>query len=622
MKRNYYGYMYTIAYLMLLRIILHITVGISVFNFGILFDLILMMFWVGAIAYLIRSNKWRKAFYIFVIVVSTAFAIGDSIYFDYFGIISARSSFAGLTLLTSGQTLEEYHIQIPLIGWLTAPVLIFTSYLIISNKKRDKFVFKDFGILSLVFVVQVALFLYWGSYDFETKIDYYRSDAYLFETMHNRVDFSEKYGYYNYHILDFTRIRKKTTYEADVEIINEYFDKQTAHQPNDMSDMYDGYNVVTILAESLDTRFIHPDLTPNLYMMKENGYTFDNYFVPVFQQGATCNSEFMSFTGLYSITTNDFSSNVCDNYSENSYQYALPNQLKEDGYETYYFHSGYEWFYNRNNMIPSYGFETVKFQEDIYDMVEAETDLVCEFNEDMEACKEYFQERYDRDMMQFMDEYVDYSNPFYINLLTYSGHGAYNQTDFDKYLPIIEEVYDIDDYEYDLINYYEKMIELDHLIGDMITELDNQGVLDNTLIVVYPDHYPYMLDHDIYEEFINIEITDKEVHRQDLIMYNPNMTPQTISTPGSTVDITPTILNMVNSDGEFKYFMGTDLFSTDENYVIFSDLTITDGVTFLDINEQVIGDTYNKELFDMMLEEEIEALDTVKLILKRDYFKE
>ena len=44
----------------------------------------------------------------------------------------------------------------------------------------------------------------------------------------------------------------------------------------------------------------------------ENGYSFDNYYTPVFQQGATCNSEYMSLTGLQAITTNDWSNNVCE----------------------------------------------------------------------------------------------------------------------------------------------------------------------------------------------------------------------------------------------------------------------------------------------------------------------
>ena len=40
-------------------------------------------------------------------------------------------------------------------------------------------------------------------------------------------------------------------------------------------------------------------------------------------------------------------------------------------------------------------------------------------------------ERYDTDMMYFVEEFVSFDEPFYMNFLTYSGHGAYNQTDFN-----------------------------------------------------------------------------------------------------------------------------------------------------------------------------------------------
>ena len=223
MKRSYYGYGYVIAYLILLRVILNITVNISVFNFGILFDVVLMMFWVGALAYLMKKHLSQKIYYIFVVIVSSIFTIGDSLYYDYFGIISSRASFAGLKFLTEGQTLE-YDISIPLVAYLITPILIGVIYLIITNKKKDVFVLKDFVILSSFFVVQVGIFIYWGSHEFDTRMEYYRSDAYLFESMHDRIDFSEKYGYFNYHLLDLTRVRESLDVEEAKEEIDVYFE--------------------------------------------------------------------------------------------------------------------------------------------------------------------------------------------------------------------------------------------------------------------------------------------------------------------------------------------------------------------------------------------------------------
>lgn len=602
MKRKYTSYLYVIAYLLLLRGVLFFTVEMGLLNMGILYDIILIMFWVGFFAYFMRTVKAQKIFYIVTVVVASIFTVGDSLYYDEFGILVSKTSASGLKFLSEGQA-SEYALAIPPVGYFVLPILILVIYLIISNKKRDVFYLKDLGILSFIFIMQIGIFIYWGSYDFDSRLDYYRSDMYLFQTKYDRILFSEEYGYYNYHLLDLLAVKQSFDYDQSVETIDDFFAAKEEHTTNDQSDIFNGYNLVTIMAESLDTRFISEELTPNLYSIMESSYTFEHYYTPVFQQGATGNSEFMTLTGLQAIDGTDENNNIVDVYHENVFPYALPNQLKGIGYNTYYFHSGYEWFYSRNVMIPNYGFETVKFQEDIYALGYDD-----------------FEERYDTDMNIFLDTYVDYSEPFYMNLLTYSGHGAYNQTDFDMYLDTVNAAYPNNDFDYEIINYMEKLVELDLFVGDVIDTLDSEGVLDETVIVIYPDHFPYMLDRDIYEEFMGISITDKEIHHQDIMIYNPNITPERFNLTGSTVDIAPTLLNMFDSNLEFRYFMGTDLFSTATNYVLFRDLTITDGTTYLDLEENYVGDIVNHVIFETALEKEIEAVEVQKLILYTDYF--
>jgi phosphoglycerol transferase MdoB-like AlkP superfamily enzyme len=591
--------------MMILRLILNITTGISVLRMGLLFDFVLILFWVGAIGYFIRSFIGQKIYYIVVAIISSVLVIGDSVYYDYFGIISSKTSLAGISFLTEGQTLE-YDISIPLVAYLITPLLVLVIVLIVKNKKKDVYYKKDFGILSLVFVGQILLFLIWGNMSFETRLDYYRSDAYLFETMHDRALFSEKYGYYNYHLLDISRFHWPVDEDEQMDIVDAFFEDKEDHVTNDMTGLYEDYNVVTILAESMDTRFISEALTPNLYMMLEEGYSFDNYFTPVFQQGATCNSEYMSISGLEAITTNDWSNNVCDAYATNVTPYSMAQQLRDNDYDTYYFHSGYEWFYNRNVMIPNYGFETVKFQEDMYDLGYDESTFV---------------DRYDTDMIHFVDEFVDLQSRFYINFLTYSGHGAYNQEDFDVYLDQVNEAYPDNDFDYELINYMEKMVELDTFVGLLLSRLETAGVLDQTLIAIYPDHDPYMLDHDLYTEFIGMDYSDFNVHRQSLILYNSTMTSDVIHKTGSTVDIAPTILNLVYSDAEFGYFMGQDLFSEEDNYAVFSDYSITDGIHYYRLEYDTNETTLQVHEIDYILEEKINVLEIQKMILYLDYFK-
>jgi phosphoglycerol transferase MdoB-like AlkP superfamily enzyme len=129
------------------------------------------------------------------------------------------------------------------------------------------------------------------------------------------------------------------------------------------------------------------------------------------------------------------------------------------------------------------------------------------------------------------------------------------------------------------------------------------------------------MNYETYENYIGVQDDFHEVMRQDLIIYATNMTTgEVISTPGSTVDITPTILNLINSDSEFGYFIGQDLLSGNANYILFADLTISDGSNILYLDETYNGNASNLSILETALEERITALEIQKKLLTCDYF--
>ncbi|MEC9484244.1 MAG: sulfatase-like hydrolase/transferase [Candidatus Izemoplasma sp.] len=602
-KSNYKMLLIIIGYLFFLRGILMITTGMSIFHLGVIFDLVLVTFWIGAIGFFIRSLTGQKIFYITVILIATVFVISDSIYYDYFDTISAVKSLDGLKWLKEGTTLE-YNIQIPLVTVYVIPVFIgLIVYIIKKMQQPDHYRLNHLAIISIIFVIQIGLYLSWTTGEYENRLEYYQSDAYLFASMHDRVLYSEKYGYYHYHLLDITKLNPDVDAIDVMDEAEDYFDSRD-HHLNEYSDQYNGYNLITILGESLDTRFIDPTLTPNLYKMYSEGMRFDNYYTPVFQQGATCNSEYMSLVGLSAINTNDWSNNICDTYSTNAFPYSLPNQLQTIGYDTYYFHSGHEWFYNRSTIIPHYGFETVKFQEDLY------RDGYNDFNE-----------HFDSQMTYFFDEYVSYDNPFHINLLTYSGHGAYNQEAFNIHLDQLNQAYPNTTFDSQVENYMLKLIETDKMIGDIMNLLESKGELDNTLFAVFPDHYPYMMEEETYQSFLDLEEDSKEIHHQTLLIYATGMQGETFDVTGSTIDIPPTLLNLLDSSLNFNYFMGHDLLSVNNNYVLFNDLSITDGKNVLYLDGTYIGDISQKDHLETVLAEKIKLFEIQQGLLNIDYFK-
>jgi phosphoglycerol transferase MdoB-like AlkP superfamily enzyme len=590
-------------YLMLIRVVLNITTGISMFNFGFLFDMIVMIFIVGFFGNIIIHKASQKTYYIIVIIFFSVILFADVVYTGYFDMLTSKSNLFGIKRLGEGNT-TEYDLKLSFDIYVSMVFALLASYFIITNKKLDVFYKKDFKILFLSFIVIVVVFLIGGNHNFETKTDYYKSDVYLYETMHDSSLFSEKYGYFNYHILDLFRGSSKINEEESYDSINAYFDEKEKHVTNDYSDLYAGYNIINIVGETLETRFIDPVLTPNLYMMLNDGYSFDNFYTPVYQQGATCNTEFMSLTSINAVRSNHTINNVCDSYFDNTYTYALPNQLESIGYSTYYFHSGYEWFYRRDEINPNFGFSISKFQEDLFELGYSE-----------------FHDRLDSEMIYFLDEFVDFDELFYIDLLTYSGHGAYNQEEFNVHSDRVEEAYPGIELDSEIVNYMEKLVELDNMIGLVIDELTLHGQMDNTLFVIYPDHYPYMFDQEMYSEYIGIKEGSPEIMKQELIMYATNMTGEVISMTGSTIDIAPSILNLIDSSLNFKYYNGIDLFSNMDNYVLFSDLTITDGENYYNFNEEYSGLASEEAVLDSILEEKLEQLELQKQLLIIDYFK-
>lgn len=589
-----------LLYIIILRVSLNLTIGIQIFSLGMLLDIGIIMFFVMIISSLFKKNRNQKIFYIIIMMLLTVITVGDIMFYRYFKVLLSVTNIHSVKWLRA-ENGGDYSLSIPSLWIYLSSIIVVLGYYIIKKKEIDRFNGRILSGFLVSLVVSIVLIISWSFTPPVDSLDYYDSDAYLYDSMYDKKEFSDKYGYFNYHIIDLLKQNKSD--ENDYDNIDEFFDQRPEHQINNYSDTYNGYNVITILAETLDTRFIDPILTPNLYQMSTEGMSFDNYYTTVFQNGATCNSEYMSITGLNAVSTDELSINACDQFTENTYTYSLPNQLENIGYETYYFHSGYYWLYDRDEMIPSFGFDNYKFMNDI-----------------MADGHPQFNDRLDTDMMLFFEEYVeDYDNPFYINLLTYSMHGAYDQTDYLDHNDQVNNAHP-EELNPEIRVYMQKLVEFDNLLGEIMAKLEAEGQLDNTLFAIYPDHYPYMMDYDFYLDYHDLD-SDYELKRQELIIYATNMTPTVINTVGSTEDVTPTILNLLNSNSNFKYLTGNDLLSNIANYTLFNDHTVTDGENYLNINGTYSGDPSQMALLQSALLSEITITEMNRKIQHIDYFK-
>ncbi len=608
MKRSLNMMSVVLVYLFAMRIVLRFTVPVSLVPKGLFFDTMFMGAICLFVALALRPTWLQKTVYSGMVLFWTLFVAIDGVYHTYFETLTAKVNLQGLTLMSTDLA-GEYDLSIPA-GYVVLLLCALSVIVFIIRQKRpDRMLGRD--VITFLVLAAGPLFVFTGfRAEEEPTLEYYQSDTFLYRSMHDRVALAEQYGYFTYHLGDLFRVPGRIDEKEAMDSLDALF-KERSHTPNAFSGIFAGANLVVITVESLDSRFIDEDITPTLYTMFENGIRFDNFFVPVFQQGATCNSEFMAVTGLYGINSNDYSNNVCHAYKDHLFPYALPAQLSSEdaGYDTYYFHAGYRWFYHRETLIPNYGFSTAKFIEDV-----------------VEAGHEDFNERFDTDLVHFLD-FVDFETdvPFYLHFLTYGLHGAYNQTDYAHHDDRIQSAPGYEDIDESIRVYMQKMIEFDIFLDLLVERLQDEGRYEDTLIVIHTDHYPFMLDRDVYADFLDIDFKSIERFRQSLILFHPGHAEQEGGSRhpqvGATLDLAPTLLNLIHPHGDFTYFLGNDLFSVDEGAAFLHDFTVTDGKNTHSLLEGFVGDEAFKaelqrrhvEFIDMYLRQ-VELLET-------DYFR-
>ena len=102
---------------------------------------------------------------------------------------------------------------------------------------------------------------------------------------------------------------------------------------------------------------------------------------------------------------------------------------------------------------------------------------------------------------------------------------------------------------------------LDFCIKNLIDELNDLGVLENTYVIITADHGTQFLEHGRIENAI--ELYQELVHIPLFIM-GPDIPCKVIERPVSHIDVSPTILDLLNIDKP-KSFLGKNLLSNDTN---------------------------------------------------------
>ena len=365
-------------------------------------------------------------------------------------------------------------------------------------------------------------------------------DSYVFDATDDNISFED-----TNRTFDDTLWEKLIEEETDTSLnnINNYLINNTITDYNDHTGMFEGKNLIVIMMESVNEIFINPDLYPNFYKMYSEGISFTNNYSPR-NSCATGNNEFSAMTGLYSIQ-NNCTANI---YRDNTYSTAIFNLFNNAGYKTSSMHDYTEYYYYRNTIHTNMGSGRYYGVQDLG---------IPYFNE-------YKNWASDEDFMDVAMDITlsDTTEPFMLWLTTVSSHQPYNQSSVegDKYLSITEGT----DYPDDLRRYMSKLKTLDNALGILLDRLESAGILDDTVIVLFGDHYPYGLKDTTINQVLDYDLNDYEREKTPLVIYNSEIEPEVVDKYTSYVNLTPTIANLFGINYDPRLYMGSDVF--DENY--------------------------------------------------------
>lgn len=458
-----------------------------------------------------------------------------------------------------------------------------------------------------------------------TLISY--SDMDLYTHMYNSQEALKKFGLLTYTQRDFFSLFRTNplSEKAYKVLIDDYIGKRDDHNdgPYDFASEFEGKNFILIMAESLDTYAINETLTPNLYSLKTNYAYFENWYSPLYYR-STADSEFLVQTSMF--PDKDVTLSM-DAYMNNTFPNTLPKLFKDVGYNTYSFHNYFDYFYPRGNFhLNTLGYEQFWGSEEL--------GITSGFDPDEVIFDHVWQSDYDL-MQAAVPKFINDDDPFFVNMLTVSGHFQYSENHemakpeyvaaVQDYLDNLEEPVEYND---EILYYLAVQMELDKAIGYLIDELENAEKMDDTVIMIFGDHYAYGIDKEAiwaYDDGHKTDGDDMDIHNVPMMIISDSTSLRGVREEYiSTIDVIPTISNLFGLSPNYQQIFGHDALNTDRNIVRFADgsfvckdfrydsLSENYTITDPDVSEFTLYTLNNKFINDYMY-------DT--LILEYDFYK-
>ena len=392
----------------------------------------------------------------------------------------------------------------------------------------------------------------------------------------------------------------------------EYMQSIPPTNRNEYTGMFEGYNLIYLTAEGFSPYAVDEELTPTLYKLVNSGFVFENYYVPLWQT-STSDGEYVNCTGL--IPDQQFSMRRSQ---DNAMPFSLPAFFASEGVNSYAFHNNSLSYYERNFTHPNLGYNFMAAK--LGDLDEATWG-----GQVFEMDNARYWPASDLDMMEAtIPKYIN-DDRFHVYYMTISGHMNYNFAGNKMSSLHKDEVAHLT-YSEEGRAYIACNMELDLALEYLIEQLDAAGKLENTVICLSADHYPYGMEVANLEELAGKPLDGSlEIYRNNMILWNSEMETVTVEKTASALDILPTLLNLFGFEYDSRLYVGRDILSDSAPLVIFSDRSfITDRVSYNKKGKEVtwLDGTEGDEEYYEAVKKQVKGLYNYAAdILNNDFYR-
>lgn len=407
----------------------------------------------------------------------------------------------------------------------------------------------------------------------------------------NREFIVMRFGILTYQVNDaFATVRAQITpmfgYDKNAKLFREYYEQRDNDiKKNSYTNIFEGKNLLLIHAESiqtfaLDLSFNGKPVAPFLQKLSNEGLYFSNFYSQE-SVGTSSDTEFTLSTSLMPTS----SGTVFVNYFDRKYE-SIQSLLKEKGYYNFSMHGNNRNFWNRNAMHKNLGYDKFFAYPEDYTLDESiglGLSDVSFFNQSVPK----------------ISEIAKNNKNFFGKLIMLTNHTPFSdieriseyEVDY-KFEKLNEETNELETISAPYMegtrlgSYFKSVNYADMAIEQLFSQLEEQGILDNTVIVIYGDHdaklrrseYLRLYNYDPYTdtvlsktdpEYRDINSYEYELNRKvPLIIWSKDRQfKKEVTNVMGMIDLMPTIGNMFGINNQ--YALGKDIFSVEDNVVVF-----------------------------------------------------